>query len=183
MTSNPLIVREQPVPYRLTRKGERAYLPAGLNAIRPDREADLRAENRRQKAAYWDAITGFGVLTNAEEREVIRAHRAALRSQVDRLALRLSFSEAAAKVIYGDPCGAYWRDHQLCEYCAGYPEIVDMRMAQTDRPDVAGVPKSELVRANFEALNEEKRQHWMSAMERGDIDSATTFIGERSPLP
>lgn len=138
------------------------------------RDAWLRAENRRQKAAYRAGIVG-PVCADSRSLDVnnsLRAHRANLRSQVDRLATRLSFSEAAARQIWGGQPRAWWR------YPAGsalacfnsYTDTIDWFMTWTTKPDIARVPKSELVRAHRATLEHDRCEDFH-------------IIGERSPLP
>lgn len=100
-----------------------------------------------------------------------RAQRWADRPAVhDRLAFRASFSEGAARVIWGRGI-AWWRIPQKdYEPDTNYPTAVDDCMRQVNRVDACGVLKSELIWAHRMARIEDRQ-------ERGSL------IGERSEVP
>lgn len=156
----------------------RSLAPILLAYAAPD-----RAEGRRQRAEYYAAAVRQAepYRRYAEEWRALQAHRAALRSPVDRLAQRLSFGEAAAKTIWGSTDvtnnRAYWR-HRACYagVVIGGPDDVDAAMT-TARSHVAGVSKSELVWAHIKALC---REHGPRCI---DTKCRCSVIGPPSPLP
>lgn len=121
-----------------------AFIPGSL----------LRTAEPGPEARFW--LTPRGEYRAASDEEK-RARRAAAMGVVDRLALRKSFSEASAMLMWNEPFYAFY---------------VDGCMASYDIDHCNGFPKRSLV-----------SEHRIALLLDHMVHLCTSPIGDRSPLP